>query len=137
MATMAIEPLVEAAGLIVVGTMQSSSTLEEPGTVSVSWEMKVTDVLNGSYSGDVIEFHMVTKGAFPDWAVPVPRSASPGETWIVFLRERQSGFIPFAGLNGMLKVEGEKLIYDNAVDHRLTRSQVTSIVRSIQDGVQH
>jgi hypothetical protein len=99
---------------------------------SITWIVDVESVLKGTYAQKEIEFSMLVEGAPPNWSVPVPLAASKGERWIVFLKEEEGQLVPFAGLNGMLRVDGSQLIYDSAVDYGMTRKQLMAVVEATE-----
>ncbi|HET6349949.1 MAG TPA: hypothetical protein VFH88_12785 [Candidatus Krumholzibacteria bacterium] len=128
-ASMSAQNISEQADIIVSGTLRSVSNDHEDQTTTASWKMSVDSVLKGNPPPG-IEFSMAWKGKLPAWAVPIPMQASPGQKWLVFLRRSDDKYVPFAGLNGMLREDGERLIYDDSVEYPLSRKEVSSIVES-------
>ena len=114
-----IDSLAREADLIVRGTVLDA-WYEDEGTLSGKTmhvrnvELKLSDVLKGTLKGDVFTFQMLpTVDYRPPWHKLVS-VVSPGEKWIVFLKWiPEIGYYPFAGRNGMFKVEDDRLIRDN------------------------
>lgn len=126
------ENISEQAEIVVIGKMRSVEKRRDNDgpTERTVYTMEVTSVLKGNYDKPSIQFSMVTSGKFPDWAVPIPDGVSSGESWFVFLTRKGESLIPFAGPNGMLKVVGDRLIYDQTLDYPISRSGLANIVRA-------
>jgi len=91
--------------------------------------MTVSSVLKGEVVGRTVTFKMIIKGQYsPPWRTRVPWAMNVGETWYVFLKKGEVGYYPVGGANGLLKVEGRHLIYDNAVPFPYLKVQADSLV---------
>jgi hypothetical protein len=129
--SVAPDNLAREADIILIGTLRSISKKPQAasGSLEISWTMDIDSLLKGDYPNPSIEFSMLNGGRLPDWAVPVPQGASGGEKWIVFLTRQGNRLIPFAGLNGMLKVEGRSLIYDSTVEYKVSRESLEAVIK--------
>ena len=76
--------------------------------------LAVKSVLKGDIDEDVLAIKMILKGQYnPVWRTKVPEM-NRGEEWYAFLKCNDNiGYYPFAGVNGLFRVEGDMLIRDN------------------------
>lgn len=102
----------------------------------VHYALEVDEVLLGEAPGGRIEFVVArVAGYTPDWYRIVPLGIHVGEEWYVFLRWGEKGLYPFGGPNSLLRVDGESLVYDNAVKYPRTVGEVDQAVhREVGDG---
>ncbi|MDH4039004.1 MAG: hypothetical protein OEV86_16135 [Candidatus Krumholzibacteria bacterium] len=89
--------------------------------------LRVADLLKGT-AADSVAF--LTGGGWhygrPDSRLgPAPK---PGERWVAFLKMGTAGYFAFAGCNGLMRVDGERLIY-GYVDCGSSMSELKDIVR--------
>jgi hypothetical protein len=98
-----------------VGSVERG-VLGADGSESTCWSFEIAEVLKGDYCDSTVTFCMPTRRHLPDWAAPVPRYFGEGDTFVVFLRHRDDSWIPFAGVNGMLELLGDRLLYEGVVD---------------------
>lgn len=133
-----IESVARSAHLIAVGTVIGTRDYDHRGPDGHGdireCTVEVDSLLKGTLEGPSLTFQMVTAGTYaPGWRTKVPPEINVGETWYLFLKKEEIeggiGFYPFAGSNGMLKIEGERLIYDLRIDFPYTRNEVDEIVR--------
>ncbi len=99
-------------------------------------ELQLSAVMKGTLEGDVFTFQMLPYVNYrPPWHKLVS-VVSPGEEWIVFLKWiPEIGYYPFAGKNGMFKVEDGHLIRDNRVVLKETPDRLEEeIARAISVG---
>ncbi len=91
--------------------------------------MQVSRVWKGP-PAERIEFIMFHPGGdHADWIRPVP-TLSVGEEWIVFLKKQDDFFFPFAGTNGLLRVDGQKLIRNNYMSYNSTMDELEKAISS-------
>ncbi len=118
----------------VVGKRESNYVLETGETGSlIHFTLKTTEVLKGEVSGEFIEFVVAKVGGadfVPNWYRRTPRGITEGQQWLVFLRSGDRGLYPFGGPNSLLRVEGELLIYDNAVEYPDNVKEALGVVRA-------
>lgn len=97
----------------------------------LNFEMQTNEILKGHANGGVVRFVVPDPGAefVPSWYRCIPTGVAVGQQWFVFLREGQLGLYPFAGLNGLLRVDGNDLIYDMTVKHPLGVDKFDQLVR--------
>ena len=109
------------ADLIAIGRVAAASDSAIPGGDTPFRVEKIVieteKVLKGIADHEV-EFLVSRKFPGTGWSTRTPTKFQPGETWIVFLAHNDEGFYyPIAGLNGLLLVHGQDLIYDRAVKY--------------------
>lgn len=83
----------------------------------VHYRLTVTQLLKGNDSDGVLEFVVATENLsfVPTWFRYTPKGLAVGQEWFVLLRKGERGLYPFRGPNSLLKVDGDRLLYDNAV----------------------
>lgn len=103
---------------------------------AVHYALEVHEVLLGDAPGGRIEFVVARVAEYtPNWYRVVPLEIQVGEEWYVFLKWGEKGLYPFAGPNSLLRVDGESLIYDNAVKYPRTVGEVNRVVHTeVGDG---
>lgn len=124
--------IIDNAELIVRGTVKDSWAIND--TLSsglnkniVRIKLSADECLKGDFSGDEMEFSVIYMATYnPFWKSRVPE-LNPGEEWMVFLKwSKEPGYYPFAGVNGMFEVEGDKLI-------RVNRGSRITMDRSLKE----
>ena len=119
--SMSLDNVITEAELIIDGTIESIETgwFESPsgsGADMVTLGIRVQHIHKGQYSDPKITVVMLTAGIYlPEWRKHVPRGYAEGQEWLLFLRNGPLGWYPFAGTNGLLRVETNQLIYDERV----------------------
>ncbi len=94
--------------------------------------LRAIEVLRGSASSDVVEFVIAQvrgAGYVPDWYRITPAGMKEGQMWLVFLRRGDHGLYPFGGPNSLLQLDGDKLIYDNAVEYPNNIKEALAAIR--------
>ncbi len=133
-----IENVTRNADLIAVGTVAAVREYEYTGSDGHGeireCTVEVDSLFKGTLEGQKLIFKMVTAGSyFPVWRTQVPLEINAGELWYLFLKrgdiEGGPGYYAFAGVNGLLKIEGQRLIYDLRVDLPQTKDEVDALVR--------
>jgi hypothetical protein len=130
--------LTKAADLVVVGPIQDIVITEETDSIGrpaqfTKWDLRVEQLLKGDIKGDHVEFVMMTGGLnVPDWRTSIPRHVNRGQTYIVFLKKADVGYIPFGGVNGFLRLKGDSVVLDDSVVYDADKR---SFVRRIKEGV--
>ena len=129
----AIQTVASNAELVVEGVIESMSTERVYGPDSTSADLvtltlQVDDVKKGSVAENPLPIIILTRGIYwPEWRREVPRSYSVGQRWLCFLRKNELGWYPYAGSNGLFRIEGAKLIYADRVEYwkaeRMSRVQ--------------
>jgi hypothetical protein len=95
------------------------------------YRMKVRSVYKGDVNESVITISVLKTGDFvPEWRVPAPVKMAVGDVWYVFLQAREFGYYPFAGCNGLLKVDGENIIYDHRIPYYWSKAAVEDYLRA-------
>ncbi|HEX5130914.1 MAG TPA: hypothetical protein VFX92_00355 [Candidatus Krumholzibacteria bacterium] len=91
-------------------------------------ELEDVTYFKGAGVETLLTFEVITRGRgySPSWRAPVPERIAPGERWIVFLgRDEKNGFLyPLSGKNGMLRVDGDRLMLDNRVNYRFSAREL-------------
>lgn len=133
-----IESVARSADLIVVGRvvgLHDHKHVEADGRGKI-WEctVEVDSLLKGTLEGRQVAFQFIRTGLYaPPWRTHIPPGIDIGQTWYLFLKkteiEGRMSFYPFAGSNGMLKIQGDRLIYDFGIDFPYNRSEVDQIVQ--------
>ncbi len=111
-----IEHLTDEADCILRGTVVDTRESRVPfsdgrpsyGMLHVG--LRIDKVLKGTTNDGSIEIAMINKGGYvPFWRTPLVKM-SKGEEWILMLKSNEeSGYYPFAGPNGMFRIEGDVL----------------------------
>jgi hypothetical protein len=97
----------------------------------VHYALEVKELLRGEAASGKIEFIVARVSAYtPPWYRVVTRDIGVGEEWYVFLQRGERGLYPFAGPNSLLRVEGDTLIYDNAVVYPMGAKAFDEMIRS-------
>lgn len=113
-----------------MGSLRPDSTFYGPKGSSCQvgiMSAPIEQVLKGTVEGDKMTFRVGGSGNYwPTWR----RSTTKlhGGRWIVFLKRGPVGLYPMGGANGMLKIQGEKLLRNNRVEYPYTLKAVESLV---------
>jgi len=124
------------AELILVGTIVAVDKSSASGPDG-SWAEKVTlsvdveKVKKGTLTKSTLEVVMLTRGSYePTWREPVPATYGVGQRWLFLVKHGEVGWYPFAGSNGLLKVENDHLVYGDAVPYWLTPAEADKAIAS-------
>lgn len=127
-----IGTITDKAELIVRGTVRDRWTTGDTLSYGLSKNIErirlsVEECLKGDYTGDEVEFSVIYMATYnPFWKSRFPE-LNQGEEWLVFLKlAKEPGYYPFAGVNGMFKLEGEKLV-------RVNRGSRITLDRSLEE----
>ena len=140
-ASMDIDHVASEAELIVEGTIDSVAESDYFGPDSsiagmVTLTFKVVSVEKGQFSDDVIVMKALMNGMYlPEWRKHVPQSYSVGQHWLCFLKKNEVGWHPFAGTNGLLRIEGDGYIYDERVPFWYSREQVAKAMSASRESL--
>ncbi len=85
--------------------------------------IRVHEAWKGVESGETILVRTVRRGTNLSWYAPVPLLAV-GESYLMFLKKDSSGFYPFMGFNGFLRVDGERLIVNGHLEYPIPIARV-------------
>jgi hypothetical protein len=119
--SMSLENVVEESELIIDGTIETvkKGWFEGPdgsGAEMITLGIRIRQIHKGQQSDAKIEVVMLTAGIYlPEWRKHVPKKYVEGQEWLLFLKKGPLGWYPFAGTNGLLRVENNQLIYDERV----------------------
>jgi len=95
---------------------------------------RVKSVLKGSVPQD-FEMDVITRGNYwPSWRSVVPSKISPGETWYMMIQRRGGRYAVVGGLNGFLRIDNDKLIYDNRREMGFTKRDLDTLAQSVKEG---
>ncbi len=128
-----MEHVVREAEIIAVGTIKSRnmSPMTSPNNERldvIEYTLQIEQLLKGNVR-DQVTFKTIEKGLYsPDWRVFVPAGMKPGERWYVFLKKGTVGYYPFAGTNGLLKIEGQNLIYNNQMEYHYKKGELDKLI---------
>jgi len=131
---MEIANVTKEAELIVIGTVKShkkEKIFGEDSTVAilVTVTLEVAEIKKGPVDGEEIAVNMITSGFYtPAWRTHVPKQMAVGQKWLAFLKRNEFGWYPFAGTNGLLRIEGEELIYDERVPFWHTKQEIDRLI---------
>jgi len=137
-----IEAITEKAELIVQGKVKNRWTTEDTLSNGLSKhiervELEIESLFKGNLNNNTVVFSIIIMASYnPPWKTSVPIHINPGEDWIVFLKwAEEPGYYPFAGVNGMFRLKGDKAIRDNRkpVDNSL-KAIKAAISRGISGG---
>ncbi|MBD3425219.1 MAG: hypothetical protein GF417_12350 [Candidatus Latescibacteria bacterium] len=136
-----ITDIAQEAELIARGTVINKRTTNDTlqsGTSKEIVKIQLDDFecLKGKLNGDMLEFSIIYMSRYnPPWKMRVPLHINSGEDWLVFLKwAEEPGYYPFAGLNGMFKIEDNKLIRDNRIVIKKDLKEVKSIIMEAKAG---
>lgn len=122
------------AELILQGRVRSvvESAVYGPDSVAanmVTVRLEIETVQKGTFAHDEIEVVGLTSGLYlPAWRKHIPRSFAIGQLWLCFLKKNEVGWYPFAGVNGLLRIEGNSLVYDERVAFWYSKKQVEAAI---------
>jgi hypothetical protein len=124
--------LARKANSIVVGRIRAATdtTVVSPGQ---KYRMRkvvldVDDVLKGDPSIHTVWFLAAKGYVYPTWGAVSPREFKVGERWIALLGYEQGTFFPLSGVNGLLWLDGDKVIFDRAVEYRYSRDRLLQTI---------
>jgi hypothetical protein len=115
------------ADVVAIGTVSSveDSTSGPPFIVKVT--MDVQSALKGEVPGHLT--FLVERGLSSFYrGVYTFEIPEAGETWCVFVRQRDGVLYSFAGGNGLLRIDGTKLIVDGVVAHGFSLPELRDAV---------
>lgn len=125
------------ADLVAVGRLESvsdSSIAFGDSPLRVQKVLLVPDTVFKGESTSPIEFCIARGAPFPRWNTKTPYQFEVGETWFVFLKRHEEGFYyPAAGVNGLLLVHGQELLFDRKVHYPYSRLSLTRLVKASLD----
>jgi hypothetical protein len=131
------EYLCQHADVIVTATVNSLSAetelWSERGELALVRQVRfeVNSVLKGSAPQE-LAIDMITRGLYwPSWRTVVPSKINPGETWYLILQRLGEGYTLMGGLNGFLRIDGDRLVYDNRRATTYTKSELDVLARSV------
>jgi len=133
---MSIESVAEEAELIFVGTIRSTSKTIAQGPNGATADQlnllfDVEQVRKGRLDAPSVQVVMLTSGMYlPAWGKHVPEGCQEGQRWLCFAKKNEVGWYPFAGSNGFLRIESDRLTYDNRVPFWHEKASVDKIIRS-------
>jgi hypothetical protein len=134
-AEVSIDRVTEQADLVFVGTVESmsESTFSGPDgstAAQLTVMFAVDEVRKGVSTATQVPVAMLTAGMYlPAWRKHVPNGFEVGQRWLCFLKKNEVGWYPFAGSNGLLRVEADQLIYDNRDPLWHTKAAVDQTLR--------
>jgi hypothetical protein len=136
-----VSTLTHAAEIIIRGVVTGVSKEIEDSSCGEKIEyqditVSITSLIKGDIKKDTVKVRMILRGRyFPEWRVKVPE-VNDGEEWYLFLKWHQElGYYPFAGVNGMFRIEGNRIIRDNHNTDYLTLDK-NSFEKNIIDEVE-
>lgn len=124
--SMGIASVTRSADLIVEAIL---TTVDESGD-DECWSLTVSKVLKGNYEAGQLGFCVRVRGG--NRQVQIPRGATPGGRWLLFLAQAGGRFQPLKGKNGMLMLDGEVVLYDLAVPMPISHSQLVSTIDGME-----
>jgi hypothetical protein len=97
-------------------------------------EVKVSSLIKGEIKDDVVTFKMIRKGFYdPPWRENVPNIKRKQKLFF-FLKKGNVGFYPFAGSNGLFRVDGEALLYNDRMKYGMKVVELERKVRAELEG---
>jgi len=131
-----IDTITDEAELIVRGRVKERWTTDDTLSSGLNKNIEkirlsVDEYLKGNLEDDEVEFSVIYMATYnPFWKSRFPE-VTPGEEWLVFLKwAEEPGYYPFAGVNGMFKVEGDKLVRVNRAS-RITMDRTLEKMKNI------
>jgi hypothetical protein len=91
--------------------------------------------MKGTAEGRLAWFLVVASGSCaPSWKTITPGQFLVDEEWVAFLKRDGDIYYPLGGVNGLLQLRGQEVIYDRKVKHRYNKSYlVREVLRSVDD----
>lgn len=121
--------LLEKADVVGIGRVSSIESVEMDGVEVDRITVQLSTTWKGGLEGKRLTFRIARRGGLAlDWWRPVPEVVAIGEEWIIFLKKDSKGYYPFAGTNGLLKVEGQDLILNDRVRHEMSKADFVSLI---------
>jgi hypothetical protein len=129
--------LASKADLIVIGRVASvlDSTIAAPEQQQYRVRkvvLEVERVLKGAPRMRSAWFLVSRAGDCPPWHTVTPGMFGVDETWMAFLRRDGDIYYPLGGVNGLLLIEGQKVIFDRSVQCPYSR---TALIREVSKAV--
>jgi hypothetical protein len=130
-----IENVTRSSDIVVVGKVISSKDTSVDSETGeririTEYGLRVEALLKGSLDDEIVMFFVADMGTRrPKWASYVPFKLDLGGRWIVFLKHGVNGYYPSSGLNSLLRVVQDKVLYDNVVEYSKGKAGVEQIVR--------
>jgi hypothetical protein len=131
--TAAIKEVIKESDIIIIGMIlgiskpkdyYSPKIVTESSTLVDHVRIKVEEEMKGYIEKDTITIRMMRMGTFlPNWKIWTPKLYA-GERWYFFLKKGEIGYFPFAGSNGLFKIEDNKLIKNGRVVYSLNKAQL-------------
>jgi hypothetical protein len=128
------EAVARSAGIAVIGKVVSvaDSVLDVDGHMMSIRRvgLRIEQLIKGQYDGSIIDFVVVLAGGgyAPPWRTATPTEFDIGEEWIAFLARGPGFYYPSAGMNGLLRVQGDTLLYDRVAPYRYSRGRFLGMV---------
>ncbi len=120
------------------GPLEQDTVLTGPkGSICQVWRVptQVERVLKGQVDGESLVFRTGRGDYWPSWRGKHPSyDKVEGDTvqwtgrWILFLKYGPVGLYPMGGANGMLRIDGKKLIYANRVEHAYSMEALEALI---------
>jgi hypothetical protein len=137
--SVSVKTLVAEAHLVVRGVLSGPREVERRSSSGklgqfLLWKMTVRECLKCDGGPESVEFLIPrpTGGWVPDWYRTVPRGMREGQEWIAYLREDDLGLYPFSGVNSLLEIREEQLIYDSSITLSESPLELLSVIRKEQ-----
>ena len=125
-----VEHLIEEAEVIAVGVVTSIRDVRLPGqrVDDLEYTLRIESLLKGTVEENIIKF-VAHKWVLPEpWIPYTPWVIELNQKWYVFLKKRDSYYYPFAGANGLLRIDKGNLVYDNRVEHEYGKAELDRLV---------
>ena len=136
-----IEHLAGEADVIVRGAAEEITDTDEESRTGEKMRVRtitvdVRRIYKGNIEKEGFEFSFLRSVSYyPSWWKAIPK-INEGEEWIVLLKWiPEIGYYPFAGRNGMFKIEGDRLIRNNSVVLPMKSDEMErTIERAVAEG---
>lgn len=98
------------------------------------WFSRLKRKLKGAAEGRYAWFLVARLRSSPSWKTVTPTQFLVDEEWVAFLKRDGDIYYPLGGVNGLLLLRGQEVIYDRKVKHRYNKSYlVREVLRSVDD----
>lgn len=111
------------ADVVVAGKVTNSHMEEQDGVGVDVVTVQVIDAWKGK-PGATLTFRAIPRGGMNlAWWRPVP-AIETGTEWVFFLKKYDDWYFPFAGTNGLLRIDGDRLIRASATDYGISKPEL-------------
>jgi len=90
--------------------------------------LNVTQGIKGDVHSTSATFFVARDTERPSWFTVSPTEIRVGETWLAFLNRDGDILYPVAGVNGLLQIRGQDVLFDRTIKCPFSRSKLIASV---------